>query len=113
MDSGRGTVKASRNESPVALRNSPFWPYLSTLLREMPLKVVGALVLTVCLTLTEGMGLLMLVPLLHSVGLDVQHGVGGVDMPVYVMGREEVRALTAAPSACCSIPAKISTYMPT
>ena len=77
MASSRGTVRACRNESTMALTNSPFWPYLTTLLREMPLKVVGALGLTVCLTLTEGMGLLMLVPLLHSVGLDVQQGTPG------------------------------------
>ena len=40
-------------------------------------KLAFVLVLTVCVTLTEGVGLLMLVPLLHVVGLDMGGGAVG------------------------------------
>src|SRR5574337_806549 len=48
--------------------------YLATLVSVMPWKVALALALMVCLSLTEGIGLLLLVPLLQLVGLDVQQG---------------------------------------
>lgn len=51
--------------------------YLSTLLRVMLWKTALAVGLMVCLGLTEGIGLLMLVPLLQLVGLDVQQGAMG------------------------------------
>jgi ATP-binding cassette subfamily C protein len=49
-------------------------PYLSTLIRVMSWKVVLALGLMIGLSLTEGLGLLILVLLLQLVGLDVQQG---------------------------------------
>lgn len=55
-------------------RERAIWAYLLTLLREMPGKVTGALVLMIFLSLMEGIGLLMLVPLLQLVGLDLQQG---------------------------------------
>jgi ATP-binding cassette subfamily C protein len=70
-------MRVRQNNRTRAHEERPLWPYLSTLLRELPLKVVGAVGLTICLTLTEGVGLLMLVPLLHSIGLDVQKGALG------------------------------------
>jgi len=48
--------------------------YLTTLINIMTWKVALALGLMVCLGLTEGVSLLMLVPLLQLVGLDVQQG---------------------------------------
>ena len=56
-----------------------FWPYISTLGSAMSWKVTVALTLMVFLSLMEGVGLLMLVPLLGLVGLDVSQGdLGGV-----------------------------------
>lgn len=49
-----------------------FWPYISTLVRFMSWKVALALGLMVCLSLSNGVVLLMLVLLLQLVGLDVQ-----------------------------------------
>ncbi|MFQ5931884.1 MAG: ABC transporter ATP-binding protein [Nitrospiraceae bacterium] len=55
------------------------WSYLSTLARIASWKAALALALMVCLSLTEGVGIVMLVPLLHLVGLDVQQGaLGGI-----------------------------------
>jgi ATP-binding cassette subfamily C protein len=51
--------------------------YLVTLINVMSWKVALAVGLMVCLGLTEGISLLMLVPLLQLVGLDVQHGTLG------------------------------------
>jgi ATP-binding cassette subfamily C protein len=48
--------------------------YLITLINVMSWKVALTLGLMVCLSLTEGVSLLMLVPLLQLVGLDVQQG---------------------------------------
>lgn len=48
--------------------------YLATLVSVMSWKVALALALMVCLSLTEGIGLLLLVPLLQLVGLDAQQG---------------------------------------
>jgi len=56
-----------------------FCPYISTLGCAMPRKVAVALTLMVSLSLMEGIGLLMLVPLLGLAGLDVSQGdLGGV-----------------------------------
>ena len=51
--------------------------YLTTLINVMSWKVALALGLMVCLSLMEGISLLMLVPLLQLVGLDVQQGALG------------------------------------
>jgi len=48
--------------------------YLAILVRVMSWKVALALALMVCLSLTEGIGLLLLVPLMQLVGLDTQQG---------------------------------------
>ena len=61
------------------MRTSSLTKYLSTLFSVMPGKTVLALVLMVCLGLTEGVSLLMLVPLLQLVGLQVGEGaMGGI-----------------------------------
>jgi len=57
--------------------NHPLQKYLTTLINIMSWKVALALGLMVSLSLTEGISLLMLVPLLQLVGLDVQHGTLG------------------------------------
>ena len=51
--------------------------YLITLIHIMAWKATLALGLMICLSLTEGISLLMLVPLLQLVGLDVQQGALG------------------------------------
>ena len=51
-----------------------FRTYTVTLLRVMSWKVALALALMVCLTITQGAQLLLLVPLMAVVGLDVQQG---------------------------------------
>jgi ATP-binding cassette subfamily C protein len=48
--------------------------YLSTFLNVMAWKFALALGLMICLSLTEGISLILLVPLLQLVGLDVQRG---------------------------------------
>jgi len=50
------------------------WSYLATLIRVTRWKPALAVALMIGLGLTEGVGLLMLVPLLQLVGLDVQQG---------------------------------------
>lgn len=57
--------------------NSYIWKYITDLTRLMPEKSVSVLVLMVIGSLTEGIGLLLLVPLLQLVGLDVQQGALG------------------------------------
>jgi len=54
--------------------NSTFWLYMKTLVGVMRWKVGLPLVLMVLLSLTEGVGVLLLVPILQLVGLDVQQG---------------------------------------
>ncbi len=56
------------------MRNNLFRKYISSLFNTMPRKAFLALGLMVCLSLTEGVSLLMLIPLLQLVGLDVQQG---------------------------------------
>src|SRR3712207_1726654 len=48
--------------------------YMATLVRTMSWKVSLALALTMCLSVTQGAQLLLLVPLMQLVGLDVQQG---------------------------------------
>ncbi|WP_245617808.1 ABC transporter ATP-binding protein [Methanobacterium arcticum] len=57
--------------------NNYIWKYITDLTRLMPEKSVFVLVLMVIVSLTEGIGLLLLVPLLQLVGLDVQQGALG------------------------------------
>ena len=57
--------------------NSYVWKYITNLTRLMPGKFVFVLALMVTVSLTEGIGLLLLVPLLQLVGLDVQQGALG------------------------------------
>lgn len=57
--------------------NTSLKKYLFTLINAMSWKVALTLGLMVCLGLTEGVSLLMLVPLLQLVGLDVQQGTLG------------------------------------
>ena len=57
--------------------SSVFWRYIGTLVNAMSWKIALALLLMVCVSLTEGVGLLLLVPLLQVVGLDVQQGTVG------------------------------------
>lgn len=55
------------------------WRYLAELVKEMPGKVAASLALTIGLSFIEGVGILMLVPLLHLAGLNVeQGGIGGL-----------------------------------
>lgn len=53
---------------------SLIWVYLSELAREIAWKIVLALILMVSLSLMEGIGLLILVPLLQLVGMDMDQG---------------------------------------
>lgn len=57
--------------------NNYIWKYITDLTRLMPEKSVFVLALMVIVSLTEGIGLLLLVPLLQLVGLDVQQGALG------------------------------------
>jgi ATP-binding cassette subfamily C protein len=57
--------------------NSYIWKYVTNLTRLMPKKVITTLALMIFISLTEGIGLLLLVPLLQIVGLDVQQGTLG------------------------------------
>jgi ATP-binding cassette subfamily C protein len=52
----------------------PIVPYLRALARAMPGHLALAVVLTALGALTEGVGLLVLVPLLHLIGVDVEQG---------------------------------------
>ena len=61
-------------ESDTASVNRTIRTYLITLVRVLSWKVALALVLMICLSFTEGIGLLLLVPLMQLVGLDVQQG---------------------------------------
>src|SRR5215212_8379368 len=57
-----------------------FRTYTVTLLRVMSWRVALALVLMLCMTLTQGAQLLLLVPLMQAVGLDAGQGsIGGIN----------------------------------
>lgn len=71
MKSPRSSYRPSSTATP--------WNYLAELVKEMPGKVTASLVLAIGLSFTEGVGLLMLIPLLQLAGLDVQEGgLGGL-----------------------------------
>lgn len=79
MDTSRGVGPVATSPARAtgqSLRRS-LWPFLATLLRVMSWRVALAVGLMVGLGLTEGVGLLMLVPLLGLVGLDVEQGAMG------------------------------------
>jgi len=58
----------------VRVQNGPLWRYLSTLVEGRAAKVALAVVLAVCLSLTQGIGLLLLLPLLQLIGLNMGQG---------------------------------------
>ena len=59
------------------VRQSTTWQYASLLWGAMPSRVVLAITLMVALALTEGVGLLLLLPLLQLVGLNTEQGATG------------------------------------
>lgn len=63
-----------RTEPATASVNKTIQAYVATLVRVLSWKVALALVLMICLSFTEGIGLLLLLPLMQLVGLDVQQG---------------------------------------
>lgn len=67
-------MRETSTEFAIGLMNSTIRTYTATLVRVMSGKVALALALMVCLSITEGIGLLLLVPLLQLVGLDTQQG---------------------------------------
>lgn len=64
----------TRTESATTSVNKTIQAYVATLARVLSWRVALALALMVCLSLTEGIGLLLLVPLMQLVGLDTQQG---------------------------------------
>src|SRR5258705_12167210 len=52
----------------------PFVVYIHSLAEAMPRGLASAIVLTALGALTEGVGLLALVPMLHLIGIDVGQG---------------------------------------
>jgi ATP-binding cassette, subfamily C, bacterial len=56
------------------LDNSAVWNFLSVLIGELPAKVVLAVVLMVAASFTEGVGLVLLLPLLQLIGFTAQSG---------------------------------------
>jgi len=76
-DSRDGVLKGSDRTQARGLR--AFSLYVRSLAGTMPRALLLAVTLTVLGALTEGVALLILVPLLHSIGIDVQQGnVGNV-----------------------------------
>ena len=71
-----GAVTPVKGKTPPA-DESTIWSYLRALIEVASWKLVFVLLLTICVTLTEGVGLLMLVPLLQVVGLDMGGGAMG------------------------------------
>jgi ATP-binding cassette subfamily C protein len=59
-------------------RNAPLWHYLSSFRDAEGNKVALAIVLAVCLSFTQGIGLLLLLPLLQLVGLSTSGAPAGV-----------------------------------
>lgn len=55
-------------------REGTFRAYMVTLLEVMSWRVAVAVALMLCISVTQGVQLLLLVPLMHLVGLDVQEG---------------------------------------
>src|SRR5947208_7666350 len=54
--------------------SNPAWLYVVTLLRLHPWRVAASLVLIAGVGLTEGIGLVLLVPLLQAAGIEVRYG---------------------------------------
>src|SRR5262245_33714576 len=71
-DSPDGVLTGSDRRDARGLR--AFRLYVRTLAAAMPRALGLAVTLTVLGALTEGVALLILVPLLHSIGIDVQQG---------------------------------------
>lgn len=59
------------------LNKNQLWDFITMLVRFKPNNLVLALFLTVFIGLTEGIGLLLLIPLLQLIGLNVQQGALG------------------------------------
>jgi len=59
---------------PLRSRDSPLWHYLSAFRNAEGKKVALAIVLAMCLSLTQGIGLLLLLPLLQLVGFSTSQG---------------------------------------
>lgn len=59
------------------ITSSYIWEYITLLTGFMPRKFSATLALMVIISLSEGIGLLLLIPLLQLVGLDVQQGALG------------------------------------
>ncbi|MDP3035748.1 MAG: ABC transporter ATP-binding protein, partial [Methanobacteriaceae archaeon] len=59
------------------ITDSYFWSYLKLLTRFNPKKFSLTISLMVLISLSEGIGLILLIPFLQRVCLDVQHGALG------------------------------------
>ncbi len=71
------SAKTSTKGAKTPADSSTIRSYLGALVEVASWKLVFVLLLTVCVTLTEGVGLLLLVPLLQVVGLDLGGGAVG------------------------------------
>jgi ATP-binding cassette subfamily C protein len=71
-----GETLSERLRVPLSVRvqNGGLWSYLSALWRDEGAKVALATALGACLSLTQGVGLLLLLPLLQLVGFNAQQG---------------------------------------
>jgi len=74
--SGESPSLSKRMRVPLSVRvqNSTLWGYLSALWKDEGAKVALATALAACLSLTQGVGLLLLLPLLQLVGFNTQQG---------------------------------------
>lgn len=63
-----------KNQIKDSIKKGISWKYSTTLIKLMPRKVAFTLLLMVLISLTEGISLLLLVPLLQLVGLNVEQG---------------------------------------
>jgi len=73
-DGGTSARAVARADHSTPIPARPLTLYVRTLADAMPGRLALAITLTALGALTEGIGLLILVPLLHLIGLDVQHG---------------------------------------
>jgi ATP-binding cassette subfamily C protein len=71
-----GDTLSKRLHVPLSARvlNGPLWRYLSALRKDGGARVALAIVLAVCLSLTQGIGLLLLLPLLQLIGFNTGQG---------------------------------------
>ena len=67
-------IGKARAKATYAWINSTFQTYVATLVKTMSWKVALALALMLCLSVTQGAQVLLLVPLMQLIGLDVQQG---------------------------------------